>query len=400
MTEIFLTDELTEADKKEELDSIREKLVNYGADINPIETSSNLTKSFMAVMEKAPILWEPKVSDNDVFCVLKQASIYIGMIMDFQSAAEIEDCNQVTSQFCDLMIEGEKNGRGKVVTRILYDMFRMVFPARSQAKFFIYCGWLKTVSKKNSTYLLELERRKIDRFIEKWEKDWSMGEVDERKLRRSYQLALYRLERFDEAQNAMEQLLSFYTEVNNKSDEAVGDGKNCILQAISTENQFRFDHLREIDVIMGMVDLPCYRLLMIFTTGDLDDFENFLVQVDPASCGINDSNLVTLREKMKLLTLVMLAISNPEVSYKTIENKLDLDEEGVEDLVVRAFQLKLLRGRLDQGNERIATTYAITRDFGHDEWVSLKDKLDLWQSNLDHVRVSIDEVQNLDMVKA
>ena len=57
MTEIFLTDELTEADKKEELDSIREKLVNYGADINPIETSSNLTKSFMAVMEKAPILW-------------------------------------------------------------------------------------------------------------------------------------------------------------------------------------------------------------------------------------------------------------------------------------------------------------------------------------------------------
>jgi hypothetical protein len=89
-----------------------------------------------------------------------------------------------------------------------------------------------------------------------------------------------------------------------------------LFQAISTENQFRFDHLREIDVIMGMVDLPCYRLLMIFTTGDLDDFENFLVQVDPASCGINDSNLVTLREKMKLLTLVMLAISNPEVSYK------------------------------------------------------------------------------------
>lgn len=58
-----------------------------------------------------------------------------------------------------------------------------------------------------------------------------------------------------------------------------------------------------------------------------------------------------------------------------IEDKLELDEEGVEDLVVRAFQLKLLRGRLDQGNERISTTYAITRDFGPDQWLNLKEKV-------------------------
>ena len=54
---------------------------------------------------------------------------------------------------------------------------------------------------------------------------------------------------------------------------------------------------------------------------------------------------------------------------------MQLDEEGVEDLVVQAFQLKLLRGRLDQGNERIATTYAITRQFGEQEWVDLKEKV-------------------------
>ena len=56
---------------------------------------------------------------------------------------------------------------------------------------------------------------------------------------------------------------------------------------------------------------------------------------------------------------------------------MQLDEEGVEDLVVQAFQLKLLRGRLDQGNERIATTYAITRQFGEQEWIDLKEKVSL-----------------------
>ena len=129
---------------------------------------------------------------------------------------------------------------------------------------------------------------------------------------------------------------------------------------------------------------------------------------------------------------------------------MQLDEEGVEDLVVQAFQLKLLRGRLDQGNERIATTYAITRQFGEQEWIDLKEKvrlvricifvnipqkfskihfsgttktreknlrcrvdrkktclflllqiifqLDIWQSNLESVRVSIDEVAGIDLL--
>lgn len=59
-----------------------------------------------------------------------------------------------------------------------------------------------------------------------------------------------------------------------------------------------------------------YRLLEIFIAGDLDDFEQFLVQEDPATVGITETNLATLREKMRLLTLIELAISDPDVSYK------------------------------------------------------------------------------------
>merc|ERR1712130_49904 len=81
-------------------------------------------------MSAGGVIWAASISDNDVFNILKKASVFVGMIMDFQSASEIEDCNKVTSQFCSLMEEGEKAGRGKVVTRILYDMFLMVFRLR------------------------------------------------------------------------------------------------------------------------------------------------------------------------------------------------------------------------------------------------------------------------------
>ena len=62
-------------------------------------------------------------------------------------------------------------------------------------------------------------------------------------------------------------------------------------------------------------------------------------------------------------------------NFRTVEAKLNLDEEDCEDLAVKAFQLKLLRGRLDQGNERISTTYAIKREFGPEDWKNLKNKV-------------------------
>ena len=86
------------------------------------------------------------------------------------------------------------------------------------------------MSKKNSTYLLDLEKRKLDRFIEKWEKDWTITAVEERELRRAFQFALHRLERFEDAANAMEQLLLLYDENDLQCDDAVKDGHTCVLQ--------------------------------------------------------------------------------------------------------------------------------------------------------------------------
>lgn len=65
-------------------------------------------------------------------------------------------------------------------------------------------------------------------MIEKWDKDWTITDVDVRHLRRSYQLALHRLERFEQAATAMEVLLMSHPEVG--SDEAAKDAQTCIVQ--------------------------------------------------------------------------------------------------------------------------------------------------------------------------
>lgn len=90
------------------------------------------------------------------------------------------------------MLEGERAGRGNVVCRVLYDMFKMAFPVKSKAIYLIYCTWLQCASKKNSTYLLELEGSKVERFVEKLVKDWEISDVEIRSLRREYQACLHR----------------------------------------------------------------------------------------------------------------------------------------------------------------------------------------------------------------
>jgi hypothetical protein len=49
------------------------------------------------------------------------------------------------------------------------------------------------------------------------------------------------------------------------------------------------------------------------------------------------------------------------------------------------------------GNERLSTTYSIQREFTRAQWEDLADKLSVWQNNLENVRLSIEEVQNVEL---
>ena len=159
------------------------------------------------------------MSDIDAHPVLARLSIFICLVLEFSDDGKapdgnITDCSNLIEQFCDKMREGEAAGKGRVSTRILYDMFQMNFPSTSKgeintliwnvilpsyfndiflAKYIIFCAWLNCCSKKNATYLLELQKSKIDKFVEKWQKDWEMNDAEVRVLRRSYQYALQRL---------------------------------------------------------------------------------------------------------------------------------------------------------------------------------------------------------------
>jgi len=392
----FLSDDLTQQDKIDELEKIRLVLKEHGADAAECDVKAKIASEVERIIAHFSAGWDKKVTDTELFQVTERCAMLIGQVLEFENEVDgnIETCSNLVNTFCNKLVEGEKAGRGRVTTRVLYDMFQTcTFPVKSKAKYYVYCAWLNSCSKKNSTYLLELNKPKIDKMVEKWEKDWEISATEIRHLRRSYQLALHRLERFEQAATAMEELLMSHPE--SGSEEATNDAQTCIIQSLTTPANFRFDHLRELDVIQQNMETPFGKLLEIFISATAIEYQDFTAQHKLGEMGFSEAEIEILDEKMKLLTLVALAENSPDVLYRTVEETLNLDEEACEDLAVKAFQLKLLRGRLDQGNERISTTYAIKRDFTEGDWIDLKNKLDLWQQNLEQVKENIKEVEEL-----
>lgn len=79
------------------------------------------------------------MSDIDAHPVLARLSIFICLVLEFSDDGKapdgsITDCSNLIEQFCDKMREGEAAGKGRVSTRILYDMFQMNFPSTSKGE--------------------------------------------------------------------------------------------------------------------------------------------------------------------------------------------------------------------------------------------------------------------------
>ena len=77
------------------------------------------------------------MTDTELFQVTERCAMLIGQVLEFENEVDgnVETCSNLVNTFCNKLVEGEKAGRGRVTTRVLYDMFQTcTFPAKSKGK--------------------------------------------------------------------------------------------------------------------------------------------------------------------------------------------------------------------------------------------------------------------------
>uniref|UniRef100_A0A4W5KET9 PCI domain-containing protein n=1 Tax=Hucho hucho TaxID=62062 RepID=A0A4W5KET9_9TELE len=93
--------------------------------------------------------------------------------------------------------------------------------------------------------------------------------------------------------------------------------------------------------------------------------------------------------KMRLLTFMGMAVEFKEISFDTMQQELQLEEDQVEAFVIDAVRTKMVYCKIDQTQRKVIVSHSTHRTFGKQQWQQLYDSLSSWKGNLATVKTSL-----------
>lgn len=193
----------------------------------------------------------------------------------------------------------------------------------------------------------------------------------------------------EQAAKVMYELLGTYTAEN--ASHAREDAIRCIVSALADPNTFLLDPLLSLKPVRFLEGELIHDLLSVFVSDKLSAYISFYEKhkVFVTTQGLNhEQNL----KKMRLLTFMQLAESNPEMSFDLIESELQIKGVEVEAFIIDILKTKLVRARMDQAARKVYISSTMHRTFGRAQWQQLRDLLYAWKQNMAGVQIGMKTV--------
>lgn len=159
-----------------------------------------------------------------------------------------------------------------------------------------------------------------------------------------------------------------------------------IKQVTEAPGVYVFGELLEMPNIRELVDGPhstYYSLLNLFAFGTYATYHENREQFPPLSPA-----MVT---KLRHLTVVSLATKTKCIPYCTLLKELDMKSlRELEDLIIEAIYADVVRGKLDQKNNRLEVDFTIGRDIRPADVATMIKVLQEWCTSCEAVLNSIE----------
>lgn len=141
----------------------------------------------------------------------------------------------------------------------------------------------------------------------------------------------------EQAAKVMIELLGTYTSEN--ASHAREDAIRCIVSALADPNTFLLDPLLSLKPVKFLQGQLIHDLLSIFVSENLNSYLEFYKNHKEfvTSQGLNHEQNM---QKMKLLSFMQLAESNPEISFEVIQKELQIEPNEVEGFIIEGKYLK------------------------------------------------------------
>jgi translation initiation factor 3 subunit M len=276
-----------------------------------------------------------------------------------------------------------QNGAGLALA-ILSTVFNTV-PSDSEARFHIFRAVLSVVKSSGSFESLKSQLKNLDQWVVQWD-----IEADEQ--RQLYLEISETAEASGETDESYDYLLKAIRTIpadESSSQEAQKLATQALKAALLHPTHFDFEDLASLDAIQSLKnsDAAAFELLEIFTSDNLDSFNDFKEEHDGwlASHGLDEE---ALNRKIRLLTLASLAAHENQkrtLSYTQIAKALQVPEDEVEMWVIDVIRAGLVEGKLSQLNQQFLIHRSTYRVFGEKQWQEVASRLDMWRSSLTDV---------------
>ncbi|KAF5378591.1 hypothetical protein D9615_007160 [Tricholomella constricta] len=194
--------------------------------------------------------------------------------------------------------------------------------------------------------------------------------------------------------NSLLYLACVDTEKDMTSEERLVRAHDLGISAFLGDTIYNFGELLMHPILDALVGTPhewIKKLLFTFNEGNIGKFEALspLFPKEP----ILQENYAFLRQKICLMALIESVFKrnadNRTMTFRTIAEETRLPIDEVEHLVMKALSLKLIRGSLDQVEQKAHITWVQPRVLSREQIGTLAQRLDDWVNKLNAVEQRI-----------
>lgn len=365
--------ELTFEDQAQE---IRKYLKNLGAEISEEKSPKGIEDDLHKICGVCDVCLKKDGNEAEIDGVLTS-------IVSIMVSISLERGENLILAFCEKLTKAPTAELAKVCLSSLWRLFNNL-EASSPLRYHVYyhlvqvakqCGQVKEVF----TGLDELKSH----FVQ--------CPPSKEQMQKLYRLLYDVLKdtQCETASKVMIELLGTYTDDN--ASHARDDAMKCIVTALADPKTFLLDPLLSLKPVRFLEGELIHDLLSIFVSEKLQSYMQFYQNHKEfvTSQGLNHEQNM---KKMRLLSFMQLAESNPEMTFAFLKEELQIEESDVETFIIEVLQTKLVRARIDQRERKVHISSTMHRTFGRAQWQQLHDLLFVWRDNLTLVQKNISTI--------
>lgn len=365
--------DLTFEDQAQE---IRKYLKNLGAEISEEKSPKGIEDDLHKICGVCDVCLKKDGVEAEIDGVLTS-------IVSIMVSISLERGENLILVFCEKLTKAPTTELAKVCLQSLWRLFNNL-DQQSPLRYHVYYHLVQVAKQCDQV-------KDVFSGLDELESQFAQCPPSKEQMQKLYRLLHEVLKdtQCEVASKVMIKLLGTYTEDN--ASHARDDAMKCIVTALGDPNTFLLDPLLSLKPVIFLEGELIHDLLSIFVAEKFQSYMQFYENHKEfvTSQGLNHEQNM---KKMRLLSFMQLAESNPEMSFSLLKDELQIEESEVESFIIEVLKTKLVRARIDQKEHKVHISSTMHRTFRIAQWQQLHDLLFTWRDNLALVQKNIGNI--------